>query len=231
MKNKLILLTGTIIVTIILFTISTIAQRKLIDYEPKISCLFVKEDILANEKLTKEMFSIEEVDVSLVASTKVIKNYSEIEGLYAKDNIYKGQLALQKQFDTKENLSIYEVENGKEKISIKIKNPESGVSYSIKNNSQINLYVTLKNEFATGFLNNNERVTIGSAEDGYTLIKLLENVTVLERFDNDGNKISESDSNIIDTILIAVSSEDSKTINLLKDIGAFNISEVKGVEG
>ncbi len=231
MKNKLILLTGTIIVTIILFTISTIAQRKLIDYEPKISCLFVKEDILANEKLTKEMFSIEEVDVSLVASTKVIKNYSEIEGLYAKDNIYKGQLALEKQFDTKENLSIYEVENGKEKISIKIKNPENGVSYSIKNNSQINLYVTLKNEFATGFLNENERITIGSAEDGYTLIKLLENVTVLERFDNDGNKISESDSNIIDTILIAVSSEDSKLINLLKDIGTFNISEVKGVEG
>ena len=121
MKNKTILLTGTIILAIILFSVSTYMQKKLIDYEPKIECLFLKEDIEENQKLEEEMFYKDEIDISLVANLKIVQEFGEIKDLYAKDNIYKGQIALYKQFDTKENLSIYEFEKGKEKISIKIK--------------------------------------------------------------------------------------------------------------
>lgn len=115
MKNKTMLLTGTVILAIILFSVSTYMQKKLINYEPKIECLFVKEDIKANQKLEEEMFYKDEIDISLISNTKIIQNYDEIKNLYAKDNIYKGQIALQKQFDTKENLSIYEIENRKRK--------------------------------------------------------------------------------------------------------------------
>ena len=226
MKNKIIILSGTIILTIILFTVSTYAQRKLIDCEPKIKCLFIVKDITENQKIEEDMFETKEIDVSLVARTKIIQDYSEIENLYAKDNLYKGQLAISKQFDTKENLSIYEIETGKEKTSIKIKSAENGISYSIKKNSKINVYVTLRADLANKFLDDKEKITIGNLEDGYTVIKLLENITVLDLFDIDGNKIEESDMKIVDTIMIAVTPEEIKLINLLRDICIFNISGI-----
>ena len=170
---------------------------------------------MANEKLSMEKFYKDEIDMSLVSNIKIIKNFSEIEDLYAKDNIYKGQIALAKQFDTKENLSIYEVENGKEKTSIKIKSAENGVSYSIKNNSYVNIYVTLRSELAKDFMKDKERLTIGTEEEGYTIIKLLENVLVLETFDIDGNKI-----------ILIKTKEEAKEINLLREIGTFNITGV-----
>lgn len=226
MKNKIILYVGAILLTFILFGISTYTQKKLINYEPKIECLFVKEDISQNEKLKPEMFYKDEIDLSIVANTKIIQNFSEIDGLYAKDNIYKGQIALNKQFETKEKLSIYEFEEGKEKISIKIKSSENGVSYSIKKNTLVNVYVTLRADMTSEFLNNKEKLTIGTIEDGYTVIKLLQKVNVLDAFDIDGNKIEESDTKIIDTIIIAVTPEEAKEINLLREIATFNIVEI-----
>ena len=226
MKNKAVILTAAIVLSIILFTISTYAQKKLVNYEPKIECLFLKEDIKANEKVEKEMFVVKEIPVSLVVNTKILMNYNEIENLYSKDNIYKGQIALAKQFDTKEKLSIYESEEGKERVSIKIKSAENGVSYSIKNNSLVNVYVTLRMDLAKDFLKDKERLTIFSEDDGYTIIKLLENVNIIETFDVDGNKTEETNSTIIDTIIVGVTSEEAKQINLLREIGTFNISGV-----
>ena len=230
MKNKIILYIGTIILTIILFSFSTYTQKKLVNYEPKIECLFVRENIKANERLTEEMFYKDDIDLSLVANIKIVRNFSEIDNLYAKDNIYKGQIALAEQFDTKENLSVYEFEMGKEKISIKIKSAENGVSYLLKNNSLINVYVTLRADLASGFLNSKEKLTIGNVDDGYTVIKLLEKVRILEAFDIDGTKIEDSESNIIDTVIIAVTPEEAKIINLLRELGNFNIVEINEEE-
>lgn len=231
MKNKTILFAGTIILTIILFSISTYMQRKLINYEPKIECLFIKEDIEENQKLKEEMFYKDEIDMSLVVNAKIVQNFNEIKALYAKSDIYKGQIALYKQFDTRENLSIYEVEKGKEKISLKIKSAENGLSYAIKKGSLVNVYVTLRADLANNFLNDKERLSIGTVEDGYTVIKLLDKISVLDMFDIDGNKIEESNLKIIDTILVAVTKEEAGEINLLRDVGTFNVTEVeKSVE-
>lgn len=209
-----------------MFSISTYTQKKLINYEPKIECLFLREDIKKNQKLEETMFYKDEIDISLVSNMKIIKSFDEIEKLYAKDNIYKGQIAIFNQFDNKENLSIYETENGKERISIKVKSSENGASYILKEGSIINVYVTIRSDIANNFLNNREKLTIGTLEDGYTVIKILENIPVLEVFDIDGNKIKESDLKIIDTILIPVTKEEAKEINLIRDIAIFNITEI-----
>ena len=129
-------------------------------------------------------------------------------------------------FDSKENLSIYEIEKDKDRISIKIKSAEKGLSYAIKEGSIINVYATLRQDLASNFLNNKEKLNIGTIDDGYTVIKLLEKIKVLEAFDIDGNKIEESEFKIIDTILVAVAKEEVKEINLLRDIATFNITAV-----
>ncbi len=226
MKNKILILIGTITLATILFVVSTIAQRKLIKYEPKIKCLFLADDISANELAKEEKFVLKDIDISLVANTKIVQDFSKIENLYARDNMCKGQLVIEKQFDTKENLKIYEIEEGKEKVSLKIKSSENGVSYSIRENSKVNIYVTLRNDMAENFLKEKERLVIGQKDDGYTIIKLIDNVSILETYDIDGNRIKESDTKVIDTIMIAVTESEAKEINLLKDIGVFNVTGI-----
>ncbi len=226
MKKKLWIFFPAMLLTVVLFSLSTTLQRKLIQYEPKTKILFLKEDIMANEKLNEEQFFEGEIAISLVANLKVVRNFSEIQDLYAKDNILKGQIALFQQFDTKENLSIYEVEQEKEKISIKIKTPENGVSYAIKPNSLVNVYVTLRSDLSESLFKDAEKLSIGSLEYGYEIIPLLKNQKVIECFDIEGKRISESETGIIDTVIIAVTHEEAKQINLLREIATFNMTGV-----
>lgn len=226
MKVKINILITTVILTIIVFCISTYMQKKLINYEATISCLVLTEDIIENEFVSKEKFKLVDVPISIIANQRIITNFTEIEGLYAKDNIKKSQIAIRSQFDTKENLSIYEAEEGKEKISIKIKTAENGMSFQIKENSLVNVYVTISNEYATNFLNDNERLSIGDELNGYTVIKLLEKIKVLGAFTVDGIDITKATGENIDSILISVTQEEAKEINLLREIGSFNITGI-----
>ena len=229
-KKRITILSMTFILTIIIFMISTHIQKELIDYEPKINCLVLNQDIIANQKLSEEMFVVKEIPISIVNAVSVVKNYSEIEGLYAKDNILKYQIAMRKQFDTKENLSIYEVENGKEKISLKILSPENGLSYAIKPNSKIAIYATFRSDYAKNFSIDKERLTVGDEYDGYTVVKLIDSVQVLGVFNVDGIEVNSYEDGNIDSIMIPVSPEEAKEINLLREIATFSITGLSSEE-
>lgn len=223
-RKKISILTITFVLTIIIFAISTQIQKELINYEPQINCLILKQDIVANQKVNEDMFVLKSIPVSLVNTVSVVTKYDDINGLYAKDNILKSQIAMKNQFDTKENLSIYEVEQGKEKISIKIENPENGVSYAIKQNSKVNLYATFRSDYAKNFSPNKERLTVGDEYDGYTVIKLIDSVQVLGTFNVDGIEVNSYEDGNIDSIMIPVTTDDAKEINLLREIATFNVT-------
>ncbi len=224
MKNKINIFVSTIILTIIIFAISTYVQKKLIKYEATISCLVLNSDINENELADKSKFKTAQIPISIIANQRIIQDFSEIEGLYATDNIKTGQIAVKSQFDTKENLSIYEAETGKEKISIKIKTAENGMSFQIKEGSIINVYATIRTDLAKEFLIDKERMTIGDEIDGYTIIKILSNVKVLGTFTIDGIEFSESTGENIDSVLISVTPEEAKEVNLIREIATFNIT-------
>lgn len=88
MRKKFSILTITLFLTIIVFIISTYVQKQLIHYEPTVKCLILKEDILENEKVSLEKFDTTNLPASLFTNGKVVQDFSQIEGLYAKDNIY-----------------------------------------------------------------------------------------------------------------------------------------------
>lgn len=232
-RNKITILSITLILTVVIFGISTHLQKELINYEPQISCLIVNQDIMANQKLVEEMFIVKEVPLSLISMASVVTEYSQIKDLYAKDNILKSQIAMKNQFDTKENLSIYEVEKGKEKISIKISNPENGLSYAIKPNSKIAIYATFRSDYAKNFSSGKDRLTVGDEYDGYTVIKLIDSVQVLGTFNVDGIEVESYEDGNIDSIMIPVTPEDAKEINLLREIATFSITGIsnEGLSG
>lgn len=223
-KKKITVLSITFVLTIIVFAISTHMQKKLINYEPTVSCLILCQDIIANQKISEEMFVTKEIPISIVNTISVVRTFDEIRDLYAKDNILKSQIAMKNQFDTKENLSIYEVESGKEKISLKISNPENGLSYAIKPNSKIAIYATFRSDYANNFSVSKDRLSIGDEYDGYTVVKIIDNVQVLGVFNIDGIEVNSYEDGNIDSIMIPVSPEDAKEINLLREIATFSVT-------
>lgn len=229
-RKKINILVITFVLTIIIFMISMNMQKALIDYEPQINCLILNQDITANQKISKEMFVQKAIPLSIVNTSSVVTNYEQVDGLYARDNILKSQIAMKDQFDTKENLSIYEVENGKEKISIRIASPENGLSYAIKQNSKISLYATFRSDYAKNFSLEKERLTIGDEYDGYTVIKLIDSVKVLGVFNIDGIEVDNNEDGNIDSIMIAVTSEDAKEINLIREIATFSVTGLSDAE-
>lgn len=233
MKNKVNILLISIVLTIVVYGISIYMQKKLVQYVPTIKCLIVTEDIEAYSQIDSSQIKEVDMPAQIVGTTRVIKNINDIDKLYLKEKIYAGQTLIKNQFDTKENLSIYQADEGKEKVSIKIKSAENGVSYNIKENSRINVYATIRNEYANQSLEGLEKQFVGSEDDGYCIVSLLKDVKVLGVFNIDGQPIENVfDLETPDTVLVAVTSEQAKQINLIRDLATFNITalgEIKEV--
>ena len=227
MKNKISVLTIAIILTVILFSISTYLQKRIINYEPTIKCYVACQNIGDGEKMSLEKMKQVEIPIPLVMDMKIIQEQNDIENMYSNGTIYAGQILVKDQFDTKENLSIFEAEEGKEKISIKIKSAENGVSYRIKEKSVVNIYATMRTEYANNVFENAERRYIGSDGDGYCSMKVLSGVKVIGVFDSNGTQIQGTiEEYTPDTIMICVSSQDATDINLIRDVATFNITEM-----
>ena len=112
------------------------------------------------------------------------------------------------------------------KISIKIKSSENGVSFTLRENSIINVYATLRNEYVSETLWGNEIKTIGNDNDGYSIFKILDSSKVLGTFDSNGENIEDTSEKNIDTILLAVTPEEAQKINLIREIAIFNVTEL-----
>ncbi len=226
MNKKVSLLIVTIVLTIIVFSISTYMQKKLVNYIPTMKCLIVSNDINAYEQITEENIKYVDMPIEIVSNVQIVRDFNEIKDLYLKDKIYKGQILLSSQFDSKENLMIYNSEEGKEKISIKVKSSDNGVSYTLRENSLINIYATVRAEYISNELFSGEILYIGDEEDGYGVSKILDTVKVLGVFDINGENLENSFEKNIDTILIAVTPEEAKIINLYREIAVFSITEL-----
>ena len=226
MNKKVSILIISIILTIIVFGVSTYMQKQLVDYVPTIRCIVMRNDKEAFEKITEEDIKYVEMPISIVGTVKIIQDINDIQDLYLKDKIYEGQVLMLNQLDTKENLMIYQAEIGKEKIAIKIKAAENAVSYTIRENSIVNVYATVRSEYANGVLENLERQYIGQEGDGYAIIKILDSVKILGTFNSDGEAINDTSEKNIDTILVAVTPDEAKQISLISELATFHISEL-----
>lgn len=227
MNKKISLIILSFVLAIIVFIISTNMQKQLVNYVPTSKCLVAVKDINEYTLVNSEDFKLIDVPVEMIANIRPIKDISEINDMYLKSSIYKGQLAVFDQFATAEELMIFNGEEGKEKVALKIKGPENGVSYVLKKGSVVNVYATISNEYANSkIFENYEKYSAGSEDYGYSTIKILENVKILGSFDENGEEVEKMPERNIDTILISVLPEESYKVNLIRDIATFNITEL-----
>lgn len=227
MNKKVSILIISIVLAIIVFIISINVQKKLVNYIPTLKCMVVTSDIMQYSQISEEDIKYVEMPIEVIATTKIVQSYDEIKDLYLKDNIYKGQIVLANQLDTRENLKIFDSEIGKEKIAIKIKGSDNGTSYILKKGSNVNIYATINNEYANyGVLKDKDRIIVGEDDRGCSTYKILSGTKVLGTFNENGEEVEETSERNIDTILVNVGSGDAYLINLIRDIASFNITEL-----
>jgi len=227
MNKKVSILIVSIVLAIIVFIISINAQRKLVNYIPTIKCIVVTKDLPQYAQITEEDIKYVEMPIEVIANSRVVQSYDEIKDLFLKDGLYNGQVVLRDQLDTGENLMIFDSEEGKEKISIKIKEPENGASYVLKKGSSVNVYATLNDEYANnGILESKEKISIGEDGRGYVTFKVLSKSKILGTFDENGDEVELTSERNIDTILLNVESGDAYIINLIRDVASFNVTEL-----
>ena len=92
----------------------------------------------------------------------------------------------------------------------------------------------MRSDYAKGFAVGKDRLSVGDDYDGYTVIKIIDSVEVLGVFNIDGIEVESYEDGNINSIMIAVTPEDAKEINLIRDIATFNVtgisSDFAGVE-
>ncbi|MDD2376865.1 MAG: hypothetical protein PHD15_05510 [Clostridia bacterium] len=112
-------------------------------------------------------------------------------------------------------------------ISIKLDSAEAAASYQIEKGSVINIFYSAKSSEIESVFNsiNKESVISNNLESGYVTMKILENTKIISCYDKYGN-ITKT-GNVVETILVEVSKDESIKINNLKNYGKFSISIIK----
>jgi hypothetical protein len=227
MNRKVSVIILASFLAIVVFIISTKLQKEMVDFVPTIKCLTVTEDVEEYSSISEFNVKVVEMPIEIVGNIRIVQNVNDIDNLYLKSKLYKGQILVYDQFDTADNLTIINGEEGKEKISIKIKEPENGTSYILKKGSHVNVYATISNEYATSdTFSDFEKQSVGSSEYGYSVFKILDNVKILGCFDENGEDIEKSSEKSIDTVLISVLPQEAYKINLIRELASFNITEL-----
>lgn len=172
---------------------------------------------------TNTLSNIFSIDINKIVG-KVAKNDLK-EGQVLKDN-----LVLEKEAYLKSS-------NEKELVSIKVSNSEDVASFQIDKDSIINIYYTGKTSQVQNFLKSTQLENLSSSSeiDGYTTIKLLNEVKVVNVFDKFGNKLKDkkevsslkNESSLVDTVMIDVEKSNVININNLKKYGDFSITLIK----
>lgn len=225
MKRKIIIMVVSFGLSILVFLGLVIFEKRLVNYTPKKTSLVALEDIQVGQKINKDMFIEQEIDIRL--TTNGVISFSEIDGLYAKDNIYKGQILSRRELDSKENLKIIEVPEGLEKIAVKVKAPENGVAYQLKQGDKVNLYFTGRYAIIKDSIVGLEISPVSiTDENTMCTVKLLDKAEILGIFDENGRNIIESDFGKLDSVVFAVDNAKAKVINNLRSQGTFDITGV-----
>lgn len=215
----------SIILAIILFFLITFIQNKIVNNEPKTMVIIANLDIKRDEKLNKNMFSEVYVPVTVSLSSNNISSLNDIEGKFARENINKGQIIFFQDIGTKEELKLLEAPNGFEKIAVKIKSPDNGVSYQVKPKDRIHLYFSGRYGAIKETIEEFNMMSVNKSDNSMYTTCLLRDTEIIGIYDEKGRSMENENFSGLDTIVIATDSNMARLINNLRNQGSFDLTK------
>lgn len=230
-RRKLIIL---ILSIGICFGIMAIYEKIVIHHDFE-EILILKQEVKRGEMLNPEMFRKVRIEKGNESEDMNFVKMDQLKGVVANFDMKKGNILL------KENilsLQVYnKAEEGYEIISIPIRNSDDIASYQVRKYQRISLYYTGKTNLASNLLKELPLESVNSnqnskLEEGYTTVKLLENIAIMDIYDQYGNVITSNQiengkSEKMDTIMIEVKKDMALKINNLKQYGNFSIAIIQ----
>lgn len=197
--------------------------------------LILKQEVKRGEMLNPEMFRKVRMEKGNESEDMNFVKMDQLKGVVANFDMKKGNILL------KENIlslqAYKKAEEGYEIISIPIRNSDDIASYQVRKYQRISLYYTGKTNLASNLLKELPLESVNSnqnskLEEGYTTVKLLENIAIMDIYDQYGNVINSNQiengkSEKMDTIMIEVKKDMALKINNLKQYGNFSIAIIQ----
>lgn len=222
-KINLLIISG--ISAMILFVVLTFVQGKIINNENHQVAYVADADILKDTELNENKIKEVNVPSFLINNTTAIVDYEDIKGKYAKYPINKGQIIFKQDIASKEELKIINSTEGLEKISVKIKSSENGVSYQVKPQDRIHLYFTGKHSaIKDAFMKYGIEFSNSENNNSLHTSKIIHDIEVLGIYDELGRSYNNANFSKLDTIVIAVEPMIAELINNLRSQGTFDIT-------
>lgn len=215
----------SVFVAILLFFLLTFIENKIINSEPKAVVIMANSDIKRDEKLTKNMFSEVYVPITVSLSGNNITSLNEIEGNFARENINKGQIIFFQDIGTKEELKILEGPDNYEKIAVKIKAADNGVSYQIKPKDRIHLYFSGRYGAIKESIEEFNLINVNKSDNSIYTTCLLRDTEIIGVYDEKGRSSENQNFSGLDTIVIATDSNMARLINNLRSQGSFDLTK------
>jgi len=178
----------------------------------------LKESFLAGESIN--LSNLQQVNIlnnsEYVEKEEVIKYISEC--VLAK-SASKGQVLTKELFVLSSEYLKMNPENLR--ISIPVKDSSYAASYQIKKGDKVNIYYTSRANQTSNILKNYEKKYSSESADSFLTCKLIENIYVMEVYDDAGKKALEGEK--IKEVVISTNNEVALVISNLKEQGEFNI--------
>lgn len=223
-KRKIIVLT---IAIVIYFILSYIYSHFILKNE-EVEAVIFSHDITKGTCIEEKDIQFIKIQEKNINNTLWQIDKNKIIGKYATCDYYQGQIIYKDMLIEKEEAQL--IQDGKERISLKIKNVEESISNQLQKDSLVAIYYTAKTSLIKDMIQTDNVGNVSNRQvDGYTTIKLIEKIKILDVYDKNGIKVDKNGKNIqmIDSITIEADEKLVMRIQHLKEYGEFHFSMVR----
>lgn len=210
-----------LVFAILIYAFSMLLYNKYNSSNNYISVLVTKSDLKRGEKIDITKLEKIKIEKKLASSINYISEAEISDNSYSSYDLKKGKIILIDDVSKKESMVISD--KVKEYISLKIENVEDFLSYQVGKGDLINIYFTYKN---TDIKNIDLGTNVYSNENGYTTIKVLENISIENIYDKYGKNVERNKTvdNMPDNIMIKVDKDMAIKLKNIKNLGKFSIT-------
>lgn len=210
-KLKVKIFIVTLIATILIFLGVVGIEKKIINYTPTKDAVFAIGATKGKEKLDITDFTVRKVPISQITEGTVT-NLSELKEMYAKENIYAGDILNKNRIAKYSELYNYELKPGEREIALNFKSVDACVGGTLRKDDIVDIEFTS----SPSGLNSNAVTKT-----------LIQGIRILGAKDASGKYIDEANKDLSAvTLLIAATPEKSALISNNETKGKFKLLKV-----
>lgn len=223
MKRYAILILSFIL-SIIVFVILIICQKKIVNEENFVQAYSISQNIDIHSNITMDMLEPIYIHNDNSIYNEVYNDIENIEMIASNKNLSKGKILLNSDVIDKKQLET-SVENlTYERVIIPISNVDEGLKSILTDNAYINLYITVDKDYEPIDIENYEKVLLKKEDKDNITFLYLNKIKPICFLDEDGKVVN--DKNIVRSLVVELDKKQAMYINYIKGKAGFNITGI-----